>query len=261
MGGIGTNTVTNMAEDLTMMVGYSVVNTFLHEQLKEFFPDEVDEDGKPKMNVALEVLSGGASYLFMSAMMEIIRREEKFIEYLFAGGEALIAVLYARNEGYLKKMMNKVSGLKGVKAISKMKIFNSQQDHQNTFITQVYQAMQTIMNGRTASQNVTQTIGASNGSMDTALNREDMNFKMAQAQNENFNNSMTIKMATANFTVADKTMLQRVIGRTNFATVPLDVDELNSIREFMITTDSNGKMTGLSTAFMQMLSGLGYMNK
>lgn len=155
-----------MAEDLTMLVGYSMVNQFIHKELSSLFPPVIDENGNEKMNIPLEVLSGGASFLFMSAMMEVIRREEKFIEYLFAAGEAVIAVLYARNKGFFDNMKNKIVGkLKGVKAVSKMKALQSQTDVTNSFVTQVYAAMQTILHGRNSSHDVANTISASNSGM------------------------------------------------------------------------------------------------
>lgn len=258
---VAQNTIQNMGEDLTMMLGYSMVNSYLHEQLASSFPPVMDENGNEKMNIPLEVLSGGASYLFMAMMMEVIRREEKFIEYLFAAGEAIISVLYLRNKGYLDGMMGKLRGLKGVKALGKAKIFSSNNDPQNSFVGQVYQAMQTIINGRNTSHDVANTVSAGASIQDHALNREGLNLKFAQANSQTFHDSLMIKMSTGTFTAMDKTILQKVIGRSNFASVPLDLDELNKIREFMMVTDSNGKLVGLSKAFTQLINGLGFINK
>lgn len=258
---VAKNTVQNMGEDLTMMIGHSMVNKYLNEQLAGMFPPELDENGNEKMNIPLEVLSGGASYLFMAAMMEMIKREEKFIEYLFAAGEAIIAVLYARNKDYFKRVTDKLAMRKGVKALGLAKIFSSNNDPQNSFVGQVYQAMQTILNGRNASHDVANTVSAGAAVQDHALNREAQNLKFAEANSKTFHDSLIIKMATGTFTATDKTILQKVIGRSEFATVPLQVDELNKIREFMMVTDSNGKLVGLSKAFTQLLNGLGFINK
>lgn len=248
-----------MGEDLTMMVGYSVVNQWLHDRLSDLFPPELDENGKPVQNIALEVLSGGASFLFMSSMMEVIRREERFIEYLFAAGEAVIAVLYARNKGFFDGMKSKIMGLRGVKAVSKMKTLNSQTDQTNSFVGQVYQAMQAIMQGRNSSHDVANTISASNSSQDTAINREAHNLKFAELHNKSFSSSLFIKTATGSFTVADKVMLQKMIGRTEFSTVPLNVDEFNKVHEFLYVKDSNGKMVALTNALMSWANGMGFI--
>lgn len=250
-----------MAEDLTMLVGYSTVNKFIHDWLASEFPPEVDENGREKMNIALEVLSGGVSFLFMSTMMEVIRREERFIEYLFAAGEAVIAVLYARNKGYFDGMMNKLRGLRGVKAVSKAKLIQTQTDPQNTFISQVYQQIQAIMQGRSSSHDVANTISASNSSMDTAINRERINLEFAKANNDSFNNSVLLKTMTGTFTEADEIILKKIIGRSNFSSVPLSIDELNQVREFMIVKDSNGRFIGLTEAFTDLINGLGFLKR
>lgn len=258
--GVVKNTAINMGEDLTMMVGYSMVNQWLHDQLAQYFPDEVDENGNAKQNIALEVLSGGASFLFMSAMMEVIRREEKFIEYLFAAGEAVILVLYARNKDFLERMKNKIKSLKGVKAVSLMKSTNDQNDVTNSFVGQVYQAMQTILHGRNSSHDVANTIQASNSSQDTAINREAHNLKFAELNNKSFSNSLFIKTATGTYTQADKLKLQKMIGRSDFSNVPLDIDEMNKIREFLYVKDSNGKMVALTNVLMSWANGMGFLS-
>lgn len=257
--GVAQNTIINMGEDLTMMVGYSVVNQWLHDKLSALFPPELDENGKPIQNIALEVLSGGASYLFMSSMMEVIRREEKFIEYLFAAGEAVIAVLYARNKGYFDGMISKIKGLRGVKAIQKSKILSSNTDPTNSFVGQVYQAMQVIMNGRNSSHDVANTIKASNSAQDTAINREAHNLKFAELHNKSFSSSIFIKSLSGTFTVADKVMLQKIIGRSDFATVPLNIEELNKMHEFLYVQSSDGKFHGLTDSITSLVNGLGFL--
>jgi len=261
MSNVAQNTVTNMAEDATMMIGYSIVNSWITDQLKDYFPTEVDPDGKEKTNYALEILSGGASFLFMSAMMEVIEREEKFIQYLFAAGEAVIVVLYARNRGAFESIGRRISSMRGIRAINRLGLFNSHTDVTNSFVGQVYQQIQTIMQGRNTSREVAQTIGASNSSMDTAINREAHDHRFANANNKAFSDSLMIKMVTGTFTDADKAILQRVIGRNNFSTVPLDIKEMNKIREFMIIEDSNGKYVGLTEAFTSLINGLGFLKK
>lgn len=259
--GVANQTVQNMAEDLTMLVGYSMVNQFLHDKLAEYFPPEYDENGREKQNIALEVFSGGASFLFMSAMMEVIRREEKFIDYLFAAGEAVITVLWARNKGYFEGMMNKMRGVKGVKTILRSKIFSSNTDNTNSFIGQVYQAMQTILHGRNASDNVASTIQASNSSQDTAIRREAHNLKFAELHNKAFSSSLFVKTATGTFTVADKVMLQKMIGRSDFQNVPLDIDEFNKVHQFLYTKGSDGKFHALTDVLLSWGNGMGFMNK
>ena len=261
MSDIAKNTVVNMGEDLTMMLGYSMVNSWITDKLTEYFPTEKDANGKEKTNYALETLSGGASFLFMSAIMEVIKREEKFIEYLFAAGEAVIIVLYARNKGAFDRLASKVKRTKGIKGIFKSKLFSSQTDPTNSFVGQVQQQMSNIMQGRNSSHDVANTIGASNGSMDTAINREAHDLNLAKANNQAFSDSLMIKMVTGTFTTTDKAILQRVIGRNNLAQVPLDIDEMNKIREFMIIKDSNGKYVGLTEAFTSLINGLGFLKK
>lgn len=261
MSDLAKNTVINMGEDLTMMLGYSLVNTWITDQLTQYFPSEKDENGKEKTNYALETLSGGASFLFMSAMMEVIKREEKFIEYLFAAGEAVIIVLYARNKQMFEKIGNTVTKYTGIKAAKRLKLFDSHTDVTNSFVGQVQQQMSNIMQGRNSSHDVANTIGASNGSMDTAINREAHNLRFANANNKAFADSLMIKMFTGSFTETDELILKKVVGRSDFATVPIDHAELNKIREFMIVQDSNGKYVGLTEAFTSLVNGLGFLKK
>lgn len=261
MTGIVNQTTQNMAEDLTMMVGYSLVNTYIQKLLTDEFPPEVDENGRERQNIALEVLSGGASFLFMSAMMEVIRREEKYIDYLFAAGEAVISVLWARNKGYFEGMIYKIKSLKGYKAKSKVRQLHENTDNQNTFITQVQQQIQNILHGRNSSHDVANTIQASNSSQDTAINREAHNLKFAKANAEAFHNSFMLKVMSGSFTQADEIILQKIIGRTDFRNVPISIDEMNKVHEFMIVKDSNGKFIGLTEAFTSLVNGLGFINK
>lgn len=258
---VAKQTVQNMGEDLTMLVGYSLVNKFLQEKLADQFPPELDENGNEKMNIALEVFSGGVSFLFMSVMMEVIRREEKFIEYLFAAGEAVISVLWIRNKGYFQVMLGKMRGVPGVKTILRSKILSSHTDPTNSFIGQVYQAMQVILHGRNSSHDVANTISASSATVDTAINREAHNLKFAEANNKAFHDSILIKTMTGNFTEADEMILKKVVGRSNFSSTPINHEEMNKIREFMVSTDSNGKFLGLTEAFIRFANGLGYLNK
>lgn len=256
---VAQNTVQNMGEDLTMMIGYSLFNDFMHKELGSLFPPTIDENGNEKMNIPLEVLSGGASYLFMSAMMELIRKEERYIQWIFAAGEAVIAILYARNKDWINAIKDKILPKKGFKASSKMKTLSEQQDTTNSFIGQVYQSMQVIMNGRNAGESVTNTIQAGTAQQEHALNREGANLKFAKANTDAFNQSILIKTITGTFTPADKMILQKVIGRSDFANVPLNIDELNQVREFMIIKDSNGKFVGLTEAFTSLINGLGFL--
>lgn len=261
MSDVAKNTVINMGEDLTMLIGYSLVNKYLHEQLSAWFPSELDENGNEKMNIPLEVLSGGASYLFMSAMMDVIEREEKFIEYLFAAGEAIIMVLYSRNSQFFSTLKNKVTSTKGYKALSKFKNGNSQIDNTNSFVGQVYSAMQTILQGRNSSHDVANTISAGTAQMEHAINREGHNLKFAEANNKAFHDSLLIKTMTGKFTEADEIILKKVIGRSDFQTTPLDHTELNQVHEFMFLKDSNGKFIGLAKGFIDVLNGLSFTNK
>lgn len=256
---IAKNTVLNMGEDATMMIGYSLVNSWITKELGAQFPPEIDENGNEKTNYALEILSGGASFLFMSAMMEVIKREEKFIEYLFAAGESVIIVLYARNKNLFDSIGNTVKKYTGIKAKNRVKLFDSHTDVTNSFVGQVQQQMSNIMQGRNSSHDVANTISASNSSQDTAINREAHDLKFANANNKAFSDSLMIKTITGTFSPTDKIILQKVIGRSNFATVPIDINEMNQLREFMIIKDSNGKFVGLTEAFTSLINGLGFL--
>lgn len=259
--GVAKQAVQNMGEDLVMLVGYSMVQQYIHDLLSDYFPTEYDENGKEKPNIALEVFSGGASFLFMSGMMEIIRREEKFIDYLFAAGEAVITVWWTRNKGYFDGMINKIKSLKGYKAKTKAKTLSDNTDNTNSFIGQVYEAMQTILHGRNSSNDVASTIQASNSSQDTAIRREAHNLKFAEIHNKTFSSSLFIKTATGTFVPADKTKLQKYIGRSEFSNVPIDIDEMNRIREFLFVKDSNGKFVALTNALVSWGHGMGFLNK
>jgi hypothetical protein len=197
----------------------------------------------------------------MSAMMEIIRREEQFINLLFAAIEAVITVLWLRHKAKFNGIINSIKGKKGVKATNRLGLLAPQAEEQNTFINQAYQAGQAIMQGRTATQNVAGTIQASNSTQDTAIRREAQNLKFAQGNNQAFNNSLLIKTMTGSFTATDEMILKKVIGRSNFQTTPISIDELNQVHEFMIVKDSAGNMMGLTEAFTTLLNGLGYIHK
>jgi len=255
------NATQSMAEDAVMMIGYSVGNAYINDKLKEFFPDEVDEHGKPKVNYAREILSGGASMLFMSVMMTVIEREEKFLQYLFAGAEALIAVLWAKNKGTFEKIKGFVQSKKGIKATRGMKVMDSQTDVTNSFVGQVHQQVSNIVQARNASHDVANTVQASNSAQGVAVMKEAHDLRFANSNNRSFTDSLMIKMITGNFTQNDKILLQKIIGRNNFDKVPLDLDELNQVRDFMIVKDSAGRMIGLTESFVSLVNGLGFLKK
>jgi len=249
--------VQNMAEDAIFMIGSSFANEFISDLLNEHFPPEKDDQGRDIHNVSRELIQGAGSFLVMHGIMELIRREEQMLDYLFVASRAVIAVLYARNKGVLDSLFNKIKGLKGVKAINRMKILNAQSDPQNSFISQVLQQVDIIIKGRGASHDVANTVTAATSTMDTAINREAHNLKFAQANKDSFDKSMMLKFVTGSFTATDKIMLQKMIGRSDFQSVPLDIDELNRVNEFMFVKDSNGKSISFTKAFMSLLNAVG----
>jgi hypothetical protein len=246
----------NMAEDATYMIGYSYVNDLIRKKLQNWFPDELDEHGRPQANILVDVLSGGASFLFMSSMMQVIRHEEKIIDYLFAIGESVIAVLYARNKGFFDGMLNRVKSVKGVKARSRAKLLSSQNDPQNSFISQVTQHMDLILKGRNSSNDVSNTISSGTGVMDTAVNRERLNLDFAKTNKNSFHESILLKTMTGSFTEADKAILRKIIGREDFSNVPINIDEMNTVHEFMFLKDSSGKVIGLTKAFVSIFNAV-----
>ena len=252
------NVVQNMAEDGLYLAGYSYVNSRIHEKLQKYFPDEVDKDGRAIPNILLEMTEGGVSLLFTSAMMEVIRREEKIIDWLFIAGEAVISVIYLRNKSFFDGFMNKIRSLKGVKASKKAKNFNSQNSDKD-FITEVQNQMSIIMQGRNSSHDVANTISANNSTIDTAIKRESHDHDFAKNRNEQFMKSTLLKTVTGTFTPADKVILQKVLGRENFDGVNLNIDELNKIHEFIFVTDSSGKTIGLSKAIVSILNAFGQL--
>lgn len=249
--------VQNMAEDAIFMIGSPMANEFISDLLNEHFPPETDDKGRPVHNVSRELIQGAGSFLVMHSIMSLIRREEIMMDYLFAASRSVITVLYLRNKGAFDGLFNKIKNLKGVKAINRMKIFNAQSDPQNTFISQVLQQVDIIISGRNASHDVANTVTAATSTMDTAIRREAHNLKFAEANNKSFDNSMMLKFITGSFTATDKLMLQKMIGRDDFQAVPLDVDELNKINEFMFVKDSSGKNVALTKAMMSLINAFG----
>lgn len=251
------NATQNAMEDITFLVAASLSNQYLHSKLSEWFPDSVDEKGRPTINYAREGLEGFTSILWTSALMYVIRREELIIGMMFTALEGVIAAWWLKNKGYFDGMVNKIKSLKGVKATSKAKTLTSQTDPTNAYIGHIQQAGSNIIAGRQSSGSIGDTINTTTNLQSHAIRAEAHDLKHAKYNNDAFAQSIMLKLATGNFTPADEMILRKVIGRSDFSTTEISTDELNKVHEFFFIKDVNGKVTGLSKAFMSLVNAYG----
>lgn len=105
------------------------------------------------------------------------------------------------------------------------------------------------------------TVGSYQMQLDTKnsiYQRESLNMNMGNNMASRYNETLLFKLLTKSFTPQDETLMKKILGRDSAST--LHVDDLNDVADFMYTKDSNGKLTGLSSQFMELINGLGYLH-
>ncbi len=201
-----------------------------------------------------EAVESALNVLAFGLIFELMRMEENFIERIFNIASSLVIALLGYGRLIKQRFFRGGRGIKGVfKALFGGFLDNS------TAVAQVVVSQTT--NQMLARQSVYNSAGSQGlfgDYMDTKryiVDREKYHLEVADKMTKRYIETLLFKLFTANFTEQDKTILRKILNKSS-----VDIEDINKISEFMFVRDSQGKVVGLSKAFLELLNGLGYLH-
>ena len=247
LGQIGKNSAEEFMETIIYMTAYNEAHKLIQDTAQNIENPIMREAVESAMNVAA---FGGIFY--------IIRYEEALLEKAFAIAEsAIFALLMLKKKAFSK--LGNVVRLRGSK-LGILGKFLSGLTEDNATKAQVLS--QTLNNFFVSRQNSYQSgslLQSVSNIRDNVTQKDRSNLMLGKSMADNYVNSLMFKLLTSSFTVNDKNMIRKILGRENIDTI--NIDDLNKIGSFMFTTDDQGNLTGLTDQFFSLLSGLGYVVK
>lgn len=229
---------------------------FAYDEAKQALAKYAPKD--PKGNPYLEEAKESALQLVTFAgIFKIIQLESELLQRLFTFVSAVVAGLLL----IAKKGLNKIKS-----SVRKGRIFQFAQkmiqDYGSDALQKaqlILQWLRTYITGRQAGHQAGQLVEASQSNRGAVVQRDKSSMDMGKGMADSYINSLMFKLFTSSFTAKDETMIKKILGRDTAST--LDVADMNKIGSFMFTTDSNGKLTGLTEQFFSLLNGSGYIHK
>ena len=241
---IGQNSAEEFFETLIYMAAYEEARKMISEFTKDIDNPFLKEAVESAANVAV---FGG---IFM-----IIQYEEKIIEYIFNLVSGSVGVLM----NMPKKTISRLKSLKGRKLSIMSKILGNFSDDGVKKSQVIVTQLGNFIQGR---NNQYQSIKLVEGAQDIrkgVYDRGEIAVNLVSSVTQNYHRSMIFKLLTSSFSQNDKTILKKILG--TYDPDKIDVEDLNKIASFMFVKDSEGKIVGLSQAFLELVNGLGYINK
>lgn len=245
LGQIGQNGVEEFLETIFYGVAYETAK------------DKVSELSKDVDNELLkDALESASSIIVSGVMFQLMRTQENFIDNVFTTSRSIILALIGST--YATKMKGKLLGkLKGVRLLRKLNIFKSASSD-NVAVANVVSNM--TGHHFQADSSITMDsnrLNTSTAMKATMIEKEKLSHSVAMGMTSNFNETLMLKMATKSFSVDDKAMLKKIIGKD----INISIEDMNKVSDFMFVKDNNGEITGLSEQLFAMINGMGYINK
>jgi len=241
---IGQNSAEEFFETLIYMVAYDEARKMISEFTKDIENPYLKEAVESAMNVAV---FGG---IFM-----IIQYEEQILEKVFNIASSLISTLILLP----KKGLSKLRALKGRKLSIISKIIGNLNDDAINKANVITNQLGNFIAGRNNQYQSMNLIEGSQLIRKSVFQKEELNLKLGNAMASRYNETLIFKLLTGSFSENDKSILKKILG--TYDPNKIDVNDLNKISEFMFVKDNNGKIIGLSEAFLELVNGLGYINK
>jgi len=91
----------------------------------------------------------------------------------------------------------------------------------------------------------------------SVFQKEELNLRLGNAMASRYNETLIFKLLTSSFSANDEIILKKILG--TYDPDKIDVNDLNKIASFMFVKDDEGKIVGLSQAFLELVNGLGYI--
>ena len=241
---LGQNTAEEFFETLIYMVAYDEARQMISNFTKDIDNPYLKEAVESAMNVAI---FGG---IFM-----IIQYEEQILERVFNISSAIITSLILAPKSAISKLkrlrgrrlsiVSKILGHFDDNSVGKAQVITSQLNNFIAGRNNQYQSMNLVEGSQLIRKSVFQ--------------KEDLNFKLGNAMASRYNETLIFKLLTGSFSENDKTIIKKILGTYN--PDKIDINDLNKISSFMFVKDDSGKVIGLSQAFLELVNGLGYINK
>lgn len=247
LGQMGKNSAEEFFETIIYMTAYEETRTIIQSFTKDI-----------ESPVLREALESSANVLAFSMVMYAVQKQEALIAVIFDKAELLFGILLL---GPAQKAYNKLKGMKGTSLFRKMGFFqNSNQENLMTAqMIATHQGFKGI--SKTSISSTDKGVKSYQMQLDTKnslYNRESLNMNMGNNMASRYNETLMFKLMTKSFTPQDETLMKKILGRTS--TSALSMDDLNHMADFMYVKDSNGKLTGLSQQFMELMNGIGYLH-
>jgi len=241
---IGQNTAEEFFETLIYMAAYDEARKMISEFTKNIENPYLKEAVESAANVAV---FGG---IFL-----IIQYEEQIIEKVFNVASALITSLILLP----KNTINKLKRFRGRKLRLVSKILSGFNDDAINKANVITSQLGNFIAGRNNQYQSMNLVEGSQLIRKSVFQKEEISLKLGNAMASRYNETLIFKLLTSTFSEQDKTILKKILGTYNPDS--LDIEDLNKISSFMFVKDDNGKIIGLSEAFLELVNGLGYINK
>jgi len=206
--------------------------------------------------VLREAAEGASSVIVFGAMNVMFRYEQEFIELIFKySTPAIIALMafpkkalaVATGSGFLSKFKRFAKGV-GAKAVGN---YISHTDGNNIARAQV---LSSVVGNQFSARNNEHTqsnlLGTSLQNRQNILARDkssqDLGVKMAEV----YAQTAMFKAFTGTFQDSDKKLLKKITGKSSIE----NIDDWNVLADTMYSKDSDGKVIGLSTLFLETLN-------
>ena len=244
---IGQNTAEEFFETILYMTAYSETRSIMQEYTKDIDNPILKEAIESAMSVAV-----------FGAVFFAVQKQEQIIAWLFDKAEIILLLLL--NKG--RSLVGKLKGKKGTKLFRLMSWI---QGNKSDNIAES-QMIATLVGHKTGAHatngNASNAVGAYQMQTDTKKNvyqRENLHMNFGNAMASRYNQTLLFKLFTKSFTAQDELLIKKILGRETGAAV--SIEDLNQVGDFLFVKDTNGKVTGLSEAFLQLVNTLGYVNK
>lgn len=260
----------NAGEEFSEEIMYGVAYSFIFPQVRQWidqkFPDEIDPETKrTKPNILKEAIESSINVIMMGVLFMIMRYQEAFLEKLFAVSRSATLFVLAGGKEYLDKLRGRIKGRRGVSAINRMNKYGDAMSQRIEMAKHIQMQADSIIKARDSQYNSVSIYAPAAQMHDTAVQKERLYQELGSSKANAKLQLAMFKMFSGSFNETDKQTLKhlyKTIDPTGtFDPNKVDVEKLNKISEFMFATDSNGKIMGLTDAFVSIINGMGYMHK
>jgi len=241
---MGLNVTEEFFETLIYMTAYKEAVKMIHNYCQDI-----------KNPYLREAVESAANVAVFGGIFLIIQYEEKIVEKVFDLASSLVGALILSS----KKGISKLKGLRGRKLSIISKIIGNLNDDAVNKANVIVNQVGNFIAGRNNQYQSMNLVDGAQQIRKTVFQKEQMQMNLANYMARRYNDTLIFKLLTSSFSEADKSILKKILG--TYDPDKIDINDLNKISSFMFVKDDNGKIVGLSEAFLELVNGLGYINK